>query len=51
MFSTVLIVLLILWVLGVLTSYTMGGMIHVLLLLAVGAFLLRVIQGRDPLPG
>lgn len=46
MLYTAAIVLIILWVLGMSTSYTMGGLVHVLLLLAVVAILFRVIGGR-----
>ena len=48
MLWTIFTILLLLWLLGVITSYTLGGFIHVLLLLAVGAVLIRVIQGRRP---
>ncbi len=51
MLSTVIVVLVILWLLGMVTSYTMGGLIHVLLVIAVVVVLLRVIQGRNPLQG
>lgn len=50
MLWTIFVVLLILWVLGLVTSYTMGGFIHLLLLLAVAVVLIRVIQGRRILP-
>jgi hypothetical protein len=46
MLSTIVIVLLVLWLLGVVTAYTMGGLIHVLLVIAVVVVLLRIIQGR-----
>jgi hypothetical protein len=49
--STLIIVLLVLWLLGVVTSYTLGGLIHVLLVVAIVVVLLRVIQGRNPLRG
>ena len=49
MLSTLLVVLLILWLLGVVTSYTMGGLIHILLVIAIVVVLSRVIQGRRPL--
>jgi hypothetical protein len=49
--STLVIVLLILWLLGVVTSYTLGGFIHILLVIAVIVVLLRIIQGRNPLRG
>jgi Family of unknown function (DUF5670) len=45
---TVAIVLVILWLLGLVTSYTLGGFIHILLVLAIIVILLRVIQGRRP---
>jgi Family of unknown function (DUF5670) len=51
MLTTLLIVLLVLWVLGTVTAYTMGGFIHVLLVIAIVLFLVRVIQGRNPLRG
>lgn len=47
---TVGIVLLILWLLGLVTSYTLGGFIHILLVLAIIVILVRVIQGRRPIP-
>jgi hypothetical protein len=46
MLETIVIVLLILWVLGLVTSYTMGGVIHILLVIAIVMVLLRVIRGR-----
>jgi hypothetical protein len=46
MLWTIFMVLLVLWVLGLATSYTMGGFIHILLVLAIVAVLIRVIQGR-----
>ena len=49
MLSTLVVVLLILWLLGVVTSYTMGGLVHILLVIAIVVVLLRVIQGRKPL--
>jgi len=48
MLWTVAIVLLVLWALGLVTSYTLGGFIHILLVLAVVVVLIRVIQGRSP---
>ena len=51
MISTLLIVLLILWMLGLATSYTLGGLIHVLLLIAIVVVLLRVMNGQHPLRG
>ena len=50
MLWTVAVVLFVLWALGFATSYTMGGLIHILLLLAIVAVLVRVIQGRKVLP-
>ena len=47
MLWTIFMVLLVLWALGMVTSYTLGGFIHLLLLLAVAAVLIRVIQGRS----
>jgi hypothetical protein len=49
MLYTIAVVLLILWLLGLVTSTTMGGFIHVLLVIAVVVVLLRVISGRKPL--
>ena len=46
MLWTVAVVLLALWLLGLVTSYTMGGFIHVLLVVAVVVVLMRIIQGR-----
>ena len=46
MLWTLVVVLLVLWILGLVTSYTMGGLIHVLLVIAVVVVLLNVIQGR-----
>jgi Family of unknown function (DUF5670) len=47
MLWTIAAVLLILWLLGMVSSYTLGGFIHILLLLAVIAVLIRIIQGRS----
>lgn len=46
MLWTICMVLVVLWLLGVVTSYTMGGLIHILLVIAIIVMLLRVIQGR-----
>lgn len=46
MLETIVVVLLLLWVLGLATSYTMGGLVHVLLVIAIVVVLVRVIQGR-----
>jgi hypothetical protein len=50
MLWTVAVILLVLWGLGFATSYTMGGFIHILLILAVVAVVIRLIQGRRVLP-
>jgi hypothetical protein len=49
MLYTIAVVLLILWLLGLVTSYTLGGFIHILLVIAIVVVLLRVISGRSPL--
>jgi hypothetical protein len=46
MLGTLAIILVVLWVLGYVSAYTMGGFIHILLVLAVLMFLVRIIQGR-----
>ena len=46
MLWTIALILIILWVLGLVSSYTMGGLIHVLLVIAIVVILLNVIQGR-----
>jgi hypothetical protein len=46
MLESIAIVLIILWVLGLVSSYTLGGFIHILLVIAVVVIILRVIQGR-----
>ena len=48
MLWTIFVVLMVLWVLGMVTANTMGGFIHILLILALAAVLIRVIQGRKP---
>jgi len=48
MLYTIAVVLIILWALGFVSSFTMGGLIHVLLVIAVVVILLRVISGRSP---
>jgi uncharacterized membrane protein len=50
MLWTVAVVLFVLWALGLVTSHTMGGFVHILLLLAIVAVVVRVIQGRKVLP-
>ena len=47
MLWTVFLVLIVLWMLGVVSAYTLGGFIHVLLVLAVVALLIQLIQGRS----
>jgi hypothetical protein len=49
MLWTIAVILLVLWALGLVTSYTMGGFIHVLLVIAVVVVLVNVIQGRKAL--
>jgi len=49
MLYTIAVVLLILWLLGLVTSYTVGGFIHVLLVIAIVVILLRVIGGQKPI--
>ena len=48
MLWTIAIILLVLWLVGLVSSYTMGGFIHILLILAIVAILVRLIQGRNP---
>jgi hypothetical protein len=49
MLETIVVVLVILWLLGMMTSFTAGGLIHILLVIAIVVVLLRVISGRKPL--
>ena len=49
MLYTIAIILLILWLLGVVTSYTVGGFIHILLVIAIILILIRLIRGQNPL--
>jgi len=49
MLMTLAIILIVLWALGLVTSYTMGGLIHILLVIAIIVILVRVIQGRKVL--
>jgi hypothetical protein len=49
MLSTIAVVLVVLWLLGLVSSYTMGGFIHILLVIAVIVIILRLISGRKPL--
>jgi hypothetical protein len=46
MLWTIALILIVLWVLGLVSSYTMGGLIHVLLVIAIVVILIRIIQGR-----
>jgi hypothetical protein len=48
MLFTIAALLVILWLLGMVSSYTLGGFIHILLILAIIAVLVRIIQGRSP---
>jgi hypothetical protein len=49
MLWTIAVLLLILWMLGMVSPYALGGFIHILLVLAVVAILIRIIQGRSPI--
>jgi hypothetical protein len=49
MLETIAIILVVLWLLGLVSSYTLGGFIHILLVIAVVVILVRIIQGRNPL--
>lgn len=49
MLWTISVILIVLWLLGLVTSYTMGGLIHILLVIAIIVVLIRVIQGRKVL--
>ncbi len=49
MLETLVVILLVLWLVGLVTSYTVGGLIHILLVIAIVVILVRVIQGRRPL--
>lgn len=46
MLQTIAIIFLVLWLLGLVSAYTMGGLIHILLVFAIVMFLIRIIQGR-----
>jgi hypothetical protein len=48
MLTTILVLLVVLWLLGMVSSYTLGGFIHILLVIAIALMLIRVIQGRNP---
>ena len=49
MLMTIFVILVVLWLLGMVSSYTMGGFIHLLLIVAIAVVLIRVIQGRRPI--
>ena len=49
MLTTILVLLIVLWLLGMVSSYTLGGFIHLLLVLAIAIVLIRVIQGQRPI--
>ena len=49
MLESIAVILIVLWLLGLVSSYTMGGIIHILLVLAIVVILIRVIQGRRAL--
>ncbi len=51
MLYTIAVVLTILWLLGLVSSYTIGGLIHILLVIAIVVVVLKVISGRGPLGG
>jgi len=48
MLWTIFVILLVLWLLGVVSSYTLGGFIHILLVVGLVVLLIRIIQGRSP---
>ena len=50
MLWTIFVILLVLWLFGLVTSYTMGGFIHILLVIAVVVIVIQLLQGRRPLP-
>lgn len=49
MLETIAIILVLMWLLGLVSSYTLGGFIHLLLLIAIIAVIVRLIRGRNPL--
>lgn len=49
MLETIFVILLVMWLLGMVSSYTLGGFIHVLLFIAIAMVLIRIIQGRNPI--
>ena len=48
MLNTILVLLVLMWLLGMVSSYTLGGFLHILLVLALAVVLIRIIQGRSP---
>jgi hypothetical protein len=48
MLETIIVLLVLLWLLGMVSSYTLGGFLHLLLVLAIAVMLVRIIQGRRP---
>ncbi len=49
MLTTIAVILLVLWLLGLVTGYTIGNFIHILLVVAIVLFLIRIIRGENPL--
>ena len=49
MLETIAVILIVMWLLGLVSSYTLGGLVHLLLVLAIAVVLIRVIQGRRPI--
>jgi len=49
MLWTIFVILMIMWLLGMVSSYTLGGFIHLLLILAIAVVLINIIQGRRPI--
>jgi hypothetical protein len=49
MLSIIALILIVLWLLGLITSYTLGGFVHILLVIAVIVILLRIIKGKNPI--
>jgi hypothetical protein len=48
MLTTILVILIVMWLLGMVTQTTLGGFLHILLVIAIAVVLIRVIQGRRP---
>ena len=49
MITTIAWILIVLWLLGLVTSFTIGGFIHILLVIAIVMFLIRIVQGKNPI--